>query len=117
MVLGTCEQRDNARAFEVRPVEYAAAHEYAIERVLADVDSFADFLSGACFQVRSVDSERAMRLPSRRALADIPTLLHAAIVSAGRRDDTTCADALRIIVQSYLDDSAARIGRIAAEVA
>lgn len=78
------------------------AIEYAARHVLGNLDLFADFLAGECFGAKAIDSDYSTRRPGRLNEADIPTVMHAALVAADRNDAQGCLEAMRLVVQRYL---------------
>lgn len=84
-------------------------------RVLADVDSFADFLAGECYQRNNVSSDRATRLPHRLDDADTATAVHALITAGYEADAETALRAAQVLVKRYLQDNDSRIADIATD--
>lgn len=91
----------------------AHALNWAQERVLGDVDTFADHLGGVCFNRHDVDSDRATRVPGRLEHEDDAVVLHAALVAAIRDDAGTVLEAVRLLAQRHLDRNAERVAELA----
>lgn len=91
----------------------ATALAWAQERVLGDVDTFADHLGAACWQRHDVDSDRATRVPGRLEHADDAVVLHAALVAALRDDASTVLEAVRLLAQRHLARRADRVAELA----
>ena len=91
--------------------------EYATDKVLADIESFTEFLAGNCRDATAVSSEYECRKPPRLTAASLPTLLHAAITAAMEGNAMMSGKALEMIAERYLTDNRNRIAHIASESA
>ena len=94
----------------------AWSYQEASDRVLADVDTFADHLGGACMGKSKVTSERETRIPGRLLQADDAVVLHAGLVAGQRGDSATALEVLRILGDRYLQRSCERVARVASEL-
>ena len=91
----------------------ATALAWAQERVLGNLDVFADRLNGACASRTDVDSDWATRVPGRLEHADDAIVLHAALVAAIRDDAATVLEAVRLLAQRHLARNAERVAELA----
>lgn len=90
--------------------------EMAVERLLADIETFSEELSVAGHRRCSVNSDYYLRQPHRMTLADDATLLHAALVAADRGEAETCFSAMKLLTSRYLERNEAQVQRIAEEI-
>lgn len=96
------------------PDTFAVRH--AIEAQLADMDSFTEWLGGACIYRHNVCSEKALRIESRLAESDTATIMHAALSCAAAGDDGTAGKALRLLREKYLASHASQIVVAASDI-
>lgn len=94
----------------------AFAVRQAIEAQLADMDSFAEWLTGSCMYRHHVESEKALRIDSRLAASDPATIMHAALTSAAHGDDETAGKALRLLRDKYLAANAKHVTEVAGDI-
>lgn len=97
------------------PPRTARTIEWAIQRVLADLASFAGALATACAGRDNVSSDWFLRFPERLAEADDGTLLHIALVSEDQHDGATALQALGLLKRRYLERESVRVQALADE--
>ena len=90
--------------------------EMAVQQILADVDTFMDDLSAACFNRTKVSSDFYLRQPGRLVQADDATLMHAALVAADAGDAETCCNAMRLLTARHIERKDEAVQRLAAEI-
>lgn len=88
----------------------------AIQSQLADMDSFAEWLSGSCMYRHNVESEKALRIENRLAKSDPATIMHAALACAAHGDDETAGKALRMLREKYLASTAKHVTQVASDI-
>ena len=91
--------------------------EYATDKVLADMETFADWLSADCSERFNVSSDYECRQNHRWPSSDIPTLLHAAITASLGGNLMMAGEALKLIAERYLAANSDRIAWLASESA
>lgn len=84
-------------------------YQMAVDSVLADVDTFTDWLYAECMG-KQATSDHETRAPGRLIGASPATLLHAALVASQRGDVTTAFEAMRELSDQYLRKECERIG-------
>lgn len=94
-----------------------AAVEFAVQRLLGDVDTFADELGAICLQRDDIRAEvdRALRMPGRLAEADDAVVLGAALSLADVGDFVSCGEAVALLVRRYIERSDKRLGAMVDE--
>ena len=102
---------DNYRAL----IAPSIAGQIAIERRLADVDSFVDGLDTSGRS--SVDSDWATRVPGRLEASDDAVVVHALMVASQRGDAETCLEAAKLLADRFLTRGERWINDQAAEIA
>lgn len=94
------------------PTDIGRLHrEYAVGRVLSDVESFVQQLEGC---TGHVDSDFILRVPGRLLQADDAVVLHALLTATDDAHIRACRDEL---VRRYLQRSENHVQRLAGELA
>lgn len=83
---------------EIQPRHWREAE----DRILSDVETFADWLYDKCVHVGAVTSDWEARRADRLAAASAPALLHIALTAARDGSDALAATALRILGADYV---------------